>query len=133
MKIVSIDLGKFKSVVCESGDDREPRFETLSTCREDMRRLLKRTRPDVFVFETSTAAGWLADLCESVSVPYLVANPNGEAWRWSKIKRKTDRDDALKLVRLHPAAACVRSHEGSGERSTGNCRLRRRRPPPSSV
>jgi transposase len=30
----------------------------------------------------------------------VVANPCDEAWRWRKVKRKTDRDDALKLVRL---------------------------------
>ena len=42
----------------------------------------------------------LTDLCDELKQPYFVANPNGEAWRWSKIKRKTDRDDALKLARL---------------------------------
>ena len=30
----------------------------------------------------------------------LIANPSTEAWRWTKIKRKTDRDDALKLAKL---------------------------------
>jgi len=29
-----------------------------------------------------------------------VANVLGEAWRWRRVKRKTDRDDALKLARL---------------------------------
>jgi len=28
----------------------------------------------------------------------LVCNPNQEAWKWKHIKRKTDRDDALKLA-----------------------------------
>jgi len=30
----------------------------------------------------------------------LVCNPNQEAWKWKHIKRKTDRDDALKLAKL---------------------------------
>jgi transposase len=29
-----------------------------------------------------------------------VANPSHEAWRWTKVKRKTDRDDALKLASM---------------------------------
>ena len=29
-----------------------------------------------------------------------MANPMGEAWSWRKVKRKTDRDDALKLARM---------------------------------
>jgi hypothetical protein len=31
---------------------------------------------------------------------YQVANTNGEAWKWKHVRRKTDRDDALKLARL---------------------------------
>lgn len=30
----------------------------------------------------------------------LVANANQEAWRWKNVKRKTDKDDALKLAKL---------------------------------
>jgi len=30
----------------------------------------------------------------------LVCNPNQEAWKWKHVKRKTDRDDALKLAKL---------------------------------
>lgn len=29
-----------------------------------------------------------------------MANPNHEGWRWKNVKRKTDRDDALKLAKL---------------------------------
>lgn len=42
----------------------------------------------------------LADLCDDLDQPFFIANPNGDAWRWSNIKRKTDRDDALKLARM---------------------------------
>ena len=30
----------------------------------------------------------------------IVTNTNGEAWAWKNVKRKTDKDDALKLARL---------------------------------
>lgn len=99
MKILALDLGKFKTVACISVDGGF-QFVTVSTGRVEFTDLLRAQRPDVVVFETCTAAGWLADLCEELSVGFFVANPNGEAWRWSKIKRKTDRDDALKLARL---------------------------------
>lgn len=42
----------------------------------------------------------MCDLCESAGLPSLVASTAGEAWQWKRVKRKTDRDDALKLARL---------------------------------
>ena len=104
MKILALDLGKFKTVACiytrnQHGNDSHE-FVTVDTLRTDFTRLIRQHKADVLVFETCTAAGWLTDLCDELKQPYFVANPNGEAWRWSKIKRKTDRDDALKLARL---------------------------------
>jgi transposase len=40
------------------------------------------------------------DFCQSLGYPVLVANPSAEAWRWKNVKRKTDKDDALKLAKL---------------------------------
>ena len=99
MKILSADLGKFKSVFCVY-DGQRAEFQTVPTERETFSEVIRQASADVVVFETCTAAGWVADLCEELGMDYFVANPNGEAWRWSKIKRKTDRDDALKLARL---------------------------------
>ena len=104
MKILALDLGKFKTVACiydrhPNGSDSHE-FTTVDTLRIDFTKLIKQHNADVLVFETCTAAGWLVDLCDELKQPYFVADPNGEAWRWSKIKRKTDRDDALKLARL---------------------------------
>jgi transposase len=100
--ILGIDLGKFKSVFClffpETG---EIQFETLPTDQKTFREFLKRTSPTMVLFETSTAAGWVGDLCGELSLPYQVANPLGEAWQWRKVKRKTDRDDAYKLIRMY--------------------------------
>lgn len=40
------------------------------------------------------------DLCCGLGYKVLVANPSTEAWRWKNVKRKTDKDDALKLAKL---------------------------------
>jgi transposase len=52
------------------------------------------------VFEACSQAGWVHDLCEELSLPATVAGTTGAAWQWKHVKRKTDRDDALKLARL---------------------------------
>ena len=36
----------------------------------------------------------------SASGANSLANANGEAWTWKKVKRKTDRNDALKLAKM---------------------------------
>jgi len=52
------------------------------------------------VFETCDISGWVHDLVSAMGFAVAIANPATEAWRWTKIKRKTDRDDALKLAKL---------------------------------
>jgi transposase len=100
--ILGIDLGKFKSVACVfSTQDGEIRFETLDTNPKAFHDLLTRIAPDMTLFETSTAAGWVYDLCQEREFSCQVVNPLGEAWQWKKVKRKTDRDDAHKLIRMY--------------------------------
>src|SRR3954464_8103855 len=103
--IIGLDLGKFKSVACSyDTDTTAARFATVPTDPADLRRHLEAERPSLVVFETCTVAGWVADLCQELGLPFAVANPMHEAWSWRKVKRKTDRDDALKLAQL-PAPA----------------------------
>jgi transposase len=52
------------------------------------------------VIEACSPAGWVHDLCVDLGLRCEVANTNGAAWQWRHVKRKTDRDDALKLARL---------------------------------
>jgi transposase len=53
------------------------------------------------VIETCDTAGWVYDLARSLGVACIVVHTIGdERWRWRKVKRKTDKDDALKLARL---------------------------------
>ena len=99
--IIGIDLGKFKSVACSyDTDTREAAYCTIPTDPDALRNALDRARPDLVVFEACTVSGWLADLCRELGLEFLVANTMTEAWSWRKVKRKTDRDDALKLARM---------------------------------
>lgn len=101
MKILAIDLGKFKSTACvlESATS-EHTFITIRTLVSEVHDLLATHQPDRIVIEVGPAAGWVKDLAEAAGLTVQVANPNHEAWRWKNVKRKTDKDDALKLAQL---------------------------------
>ncbi len=101
MKILAIDLGKFKSVACGFNTETNvAEYETIVTQRWAIQQLLQQKQPDQVVIETCSISGWLHDLCKELEYAIVVANPAGEAWKWKHIKRKTDKDDALKLARL---------------------------------
>jgi transposase len=101
MKILAIDLGKFKSVTCLfDTTTNQGEFETIVTQRWGFEQLLAKTKPDQVVMETSSVTAWVYDLCCNQGYAVLVANPSAEAWRWKNVKRKTDKDDALKLAKL---------------------------------
>jgi len=99
--ILAIDLGKFNSVLCWfEPDTRSTAFRTVATTPDDLRRELTRQPVARVVFEACSQAGWVHDLCEQLALPATVAGTTGAAWQWKHVKRKTDRDDALKLARL---------------------------------
>jgi len=101
MKILAIDLGKFKSTACIfEGISSEHSFTTVRTVAAEMHDLLAMHRPDRVVIEVGPSAGWIKDMAEAMGLTVQVANPNHEAWRWKNVKRKTDQDDALKLAQL---------------------------------
>ena len=66
MKILAIDLGKYKSVACnyvtETG---KARFATIVTHVQELDRLLRQESPDVVVIETCSIAGWVYDCAAS--------------------------------------------------------------------
>jgi transposase len=107
--ILGLDLGKFKSVCCvmDAGTGRHA-FETLASTPATIHDLLTRHlaaaggEEVLLVIETCDAAGWVHDVaCATAGVAVTVVHTQGdERWRWCKVKRKTDRDDALKLARL---------------------------------
>src|ERR1051326_1668656 len=99
--ILAIDLGKYKSVVClHDADTGEYRFTTFDMSRTTIRQLLDKERPAVVIVEACLLAGWVHDLCGELGVPCQVANTASEAWKFKHLKRKTDKDDALRLAKL---------------------------------
>lgn len=101
MKILAIDLGKFKSTACiYESSTGEHSFLTVRTKPGDIHDLLAALRPQRVVVEIGSAAGWVHDMALTMGMQIQVANPNHEAWRWKNVKRKTDKDDALKLAQL---------------------------------
>jgi transposase len=101
MKILAIDLGKFKSVACVyQSTTGEHGFVTLGTTAAQMHDLLAKQQSERVVIEVGPAAGWVKDLAEAMGFQVQVANPNHDAWRWKNLKRKSDKDDSLKMAQL---------------------------------
>jgi transposase len=100
--ILAVDLGKYKSVACIlEARDGEFRFTSFETTRGELRKLLGQQQAGVVVIEACLLAGWVHDLCTELGVRCLVANTASEAWKFKHLKRKTDKDDALRLAQLH--------------------------------
>jgi transposase len=98
--ILAIDLGKYKCLACIYRSATDHTFRAIDTSRAEVERLIRRTRPAVVVIEACSLAGWAHDLCAELGVPCRVANTGAEAWKYQHAKRKTDRDDALRLAQL---------------------------------
>ncbi len=99
--ILAIDLGRYKSVACVY--DRETRsatFHTIDTDCHAFDRLFTRYRHALVVVEACGNAGWVRDRAVQFGLSVKVANTAGEAWRFTHLKRKTDRDDAQRLAEL---------------------------------
>ena len=99
-RILALDLGKFASVLCVY----DPRthahhFVSAQTTPRTIHDLLvahETADPahTLLVIETCDVAGWVHDLAATLGMTIAVANPAHEAWRWTRVKRKTDKDDA---------------------------------------
>lgn len=101
MNILAIDLGKFNSMCCFF--DTETQEYTLlnaATTRGYLTTVFQKHVIDLVVMEACGPSGWISDLCEELGLQTLVCSTNEEAWRWNNVKRKTDKDDAIKLARL---------------------------------
>jgi transposase len=105
-RIIALDLGKFNTVACVvNAVDRSHVFETIEMSPTAVHDLLVRHAIDPagdthVVFETCDCCGWVYDLCLALGMSAKVVAANSEAWQWRRVKRKTDRDDALKLAKL---------------------------------
>jgi len=105
-QILGLDLGKFNSVLCiYDPATHEHHFGSVQTTPQTIHDLLVTHQTEdasatLLVIETCDVAGWVYDIAVALGMQVWVANPAHEAWRWTRVKRKTDKDDALKLAKL---------------------------------
>lgn len=111
MKIVAMDMGKSKTVVCyfESVTGGH-RYLTVPTRPQSIHDAIIAEKADRVVFEIGSSAGWVCDICSLLKIEAAVANTNHDAWRWKNVKKKGDRDDALKLAKLSAAGDLPQVH-----------------------
>lgn len=101
MKILALDLGKYKTVGCEyEAATGSYRFKGSQTTPAALAKLVGEVKPDRVVIEVCSIAGWVSDLVRRQGIELQVANTSDEAWLWRKVKEKDDRRDALKAARL---------------------------------
>jgi transposase len=101
MKIMALDLGKYKTVFCDYDSiNGERAFGKVKTTPQEIHDLIVEKEPDRVVLEVCGIAGWVVDIAEALGKATEVANPMHDAWRWKNVKKKTDREDALKLAKL---------------------------------
>ena len=101
MKILALDLGKFNTMCCFfDSKTRKHTFLNAITDRHYLETVFKKHKIDLLVMEACGPSGWINDLAQSLGLKTLVCSTNEEAWKWSNVKRKTDKDDALKLARM---------------------------------
>ena len=101
MKILALDLGKYKTVSCDyDGENGKHRFGASFTTPAGLERIVKEVKPDRVVIEVCNIAGWVCDLLRGMGVEVQVANTSDDAWRWRKVKKKNERSDALKIAQL---------------------------------
>lgn len=111
MNILAIDLGKYNSMCCFFETESQTyEFWNAETTRPYLTKLLQWRKVDLVVMEACGPSGWINDLCQELGLPTLVCSTNEEAWLWKNVKRKTDKDDALKLARLAMLQQLTRVH-----------------------
>jgi len=101
MKILALDLGKYKTVGCVyESTSGQHHFKTSGTTPRALAQLVREVKPERVVIEVCNIAGWVCDLLRELGVQVQVANTSDDAWRWRKVKKKNDRCDALKAAQL---------------------------------
>jgi transposase len=99
--ILALDLGKFNTMCCFfDTKTRKHSFLNAATDRNYLATVFKKHSCDLVVMEACGPSGWINDLAQSLGRSTLVCSTNEEAWKWANVKRKTDKDDALKLARM---------------------------------
>ena len=90
--ILSIDLGKYKSILCwYEVKSRQAEYRSIATTPEVLRAELQRQPVTTVVIEACSQAGWVSDLCLSLSLPCDIANTNDQAWQWKYVNPRPTR------------------------------------------
>jgi transposase len=101
MNILALDLGKYKTVFCEyNSADGEHEFGKVKTTPHAIHDLIVEKEPQRVVLEVCNIAGWVVDIARALGKETETANTTHDAWRWKNVKKKNDREDALKLAKL---------------------------------
>jgi transposase len=103
MKILALDIGKYNTMCCLYDTVKKAAvFCVAETTHDSLDKILRLRFPEakLVVMEACGPAGWITDLCAKLKFKTLVCSTNEEAWKWTNVKRKTDRDDALKLAKM---------------------------------
>jgi transposase len=100
--ILAIDLAKARSLFCwhDIVKGTTHRIRQIPSTPQAFHDALTQQKVDRVIIEVCDMAGWIKDLCAGLQIPLQIANGNSEGWRWRNVKRKTDKDDALKLISL---------------------------------
>ena len=80
MKILALDLGKYKTVGCEyESESGAHRFKRSFTTPAALRKMVQAVKPDRVVIEVCSIAGWVCDLLRRLGVAVQVANTSDDA------------------------------------------------------
>ena len=120
MNILALDIGKFNTVYCDYiSETGEHEFGKVKTTPQAIHDLIVDKEPKKVVMEVCSIAGWIVDIARVLGKETETANTSNDAWRWKNVKKKNDKEDALKLARLsamnqiptvHMPAKKVREH-----------------------
>lgn len=95
MRILALDLGKYKTVACDyEAETGRHRFATVLTTPKALHDLIVDREPGRVVIEICSIAGRVSDLVRALGIELQVANTTDERWHWRKVKTKNDRSDA---------------------------------------
>ena len=121
MKILALDLGKYKTVGCDyESESGAHQFKRGVTTPAGLAKMVQEIKPDRVVIEVCSMAGWVCHLLWGVGIEVQVANTSDDAWRWRKVKQKDDRRDPLKQPAYQRSISCAkftyrRTKCGNGE------------------
>lgn len=105
MTHLAIDLGTTsgfsEAVLFDPNCPGKQQFLRFRTDHASIRELFAQLAVTTVIIESCRTAGWVHDLLVELGLTVLVANTNSDAFRDAGKRRKTDRMDAVRLMRLY--------------------------------